>query len=100
MKVEQIRDVGTLSGDGPSVTFRKTAFCEQHSPKDNEEQENASSTGIADNTISPDCSDLLADYRAKMREKVKNARKLLAENSHFGPIISIPVVSSSRFDFI
>jgi len=100
MKVEQIRDIGTLFGDGPSVTFRKTAFCEQHSPKENEEQANTTSTGTADDTVSPDCSDLLADYRAKMREKVKHARILLADNSQYGPIISIPVVSPNRFDFM
>jgi len=100
MKVEQIRDIGTLFGDGPSVTFRKTAFCEQHSPKENEEQANTTSSGTADDTVSPDCSDLLADYRAKMREKVKHARKLLADNSQYGPIISIPVVSPNRFDFM
>jgi len=100
MKVEPIKDVGTSSGDGPSTSFRKTAYCEQHSPKENEARESAANNGIESDTVSPNHSDLLADYHAKMQEKVKHARKLLAENSQFGPAISIPVVSSSRFDFI
>jgi len=98
MKVEPVRDVGTLCGEGLTTSFRKTAFCEQHSPKENESQENAAST-TEENTLSPDSLDLLADYRAKMQEKVKHARKLLAENSQFAPVISVPVVSSSRFDY-
>jgi len=92
MKVEPIREVGTTSGDGPLSSFRKTAFCEQHSPRENE-------SGIEDDAISPNCSDVLAEYHAQMEKKVKRARKLLAENSQFGPVISVPVVSSNRSGF-
>lgn len=99
MKVEPIRDFSTSSGDGPFTGFRKTAFCEQHSPKENETEESAANSGFGDDTISQECSDVLADYRAKMQQKVKHARKLLAENSHLGPVISVPVVSPIRFDF-
>jgi len=99
MRVEPIRDAGILSGDGPSTIFRKTAYCEQHSPKESELQETAANDGTENDTVAADTADLLADYRAKMQEKIKHARKLLAENSQFGPVLSIPVVSPSRFDF-
>jgi len=99
MKVEPIRDVGTAFGDGPSIIFRKTAYCEQHSPKESELQDSATNDSTENDPVSPGSADLLAEYRAKMKDKIKHARKLLAENSHFGPILSIPVVSPSRFDF-
>lgn len=68
-----------LPNDSSAGTVRKTAYCDLHAP------------GLDDASISP------AEFKAQHAEKMKKARKILAERRRAAPIISIPVISEHRY---
>lgn len=89
MKTEPIRDVGV---GGTTLSIRKTAFCDVHSPLQNE------STSACSSDENNDSSSSLfpAEARAKSRLRLRKARKTLAESRNSSPILAVPVISPER----
>ena len=89
MKIEPIRETGI---NGTSVSVRKTAFCDVHTPADKDyhpmfedpEEEDA------DKSVSA------KEAKAKSRQKMRKARKILAEKRNATPIVSIPMIPPHR----
>lgn len=93
MKIEPIRET---SSNGTLVSVRKTAFCDVHTPVDTDcfPQLNSS---LDDSGCSPDKMPVTpAEARAKSRQKMRKARKILAEKRNAMPVVSIPVIPPAR----
>ena len=90
MKIEPVRDANTPSSAGATVSVRKTAFCDTHTPA-NMEFRPMINNGVDDGTPSP------ADVKAKSRLKMRKARKILAEKRNAVPVVSIPIIPKDRF---
>jgi len=80
MKMTPIR----LSGEGAGGTaslgaVRKTAYCDMHTP------------GLFD-----EGNMTAAEVKALLKDKMKRARKILAERRHAAPVVSIPVIPEHR----
>lgn len=86
MKTEPIRDVGV---GGTTLSVRKTAFCNVHSPLQNESASACSSDENNDSSSSL----FPAEARAKSRLRLRKARKTLAESRNSSPILAVPVIS-------
>lgn len=103
MKMDTVRD----SEPGP-IMVQKTAFCDNHTPPDAEPRpkinsrtgggilamspsgEAASSSGSHNSPGSPD----------EVRDKMNNARRILAKRRSWAPIISIPTIPPERIQEI
>lgn len=96
MKVERIRAGVGSSSPGPNgnlaPSFKKSAYCDVHTPTSQDE-------GDADDKSSRLHSELNTDVRAKLLKQVREARRLLTEQSLPGPVLSVPVVSNNRSVF-
>lgn len=91
MKTESIRDTGV---NGTSLSVRKTAFCDIHSPLQNE----SASVSSSDEDNDSSSSLLLpAEARAISKQRLRKARKALAEGRTTSPILAVPVISPERF---
>ncbi|XP_076369692.1 peregrin-like isoform X2 [Tachypleus tridentatus] len=84
MKMEAVRESGA---NGTSYNVRKTAYCDVHTPADNEGAED--DEGKVDSLKK-------AKAKAKSREKMRKARKILAEKRSAVPVVSIPTISPDR----
>lgn len=90
MKIEPVRETGI---NGTSVSVRKTAYCDAHMPTD------VDYGPMIDNGVSDDEDKKMSaeEIKAKNKQKMRKARKILAEKRHSAPIVSIPIIPSSRF---
>lgn len=80
MKMTQLRMSSESPGSvGSMGAVRKTAFCDLHTP------------GLGD-----DGAVSAAEIKAQSREKMKKARKILAERRRAPPVVSIPVIPEHR----
>jgi len=62
---------------------RKTAYCDMHTP------------GLFDEgNVTP------AEVKALLKDKMRRARKILAERRHAAPVVSIPVIPEHRLCYI
>ena len=83
MKIEAIREP---SAGGNTISVRKTAFCDVHTPADSDCKPNtAVITGIDDK-----------DAKEKSRIKMRKARKILAEKRNAVPVVSLPKIPQHR----
>lgn len=91
MKTEPMRDTGI---NGTTLSVRKTAFCDIHSPQ-TESALMAVSSSEDDKESS--CSSMLpAEARAKSRLRLRKARKALSESRNSSPVLAVPVISPNR----
>lgn len=86
MKIDTAKDSPT-SG----VSIRKTAYCDAHTPADSDSKP----------LVGADCGILgesirKAQSKAAFREKMRKARKILAEKRSAAPIVSIPTIPPDR----
>ena len=90
MKIEPVREPGI---NGMSVSVRKTAFCDVHMPPDSDFRPMIDN-GIDDREnkacMSPE------EVRAKHRQKMRRARKILAEKRNAMPVVSIPIIPKAK----
>ena len=85
MKIEAIREP-----IGQTISVRKTAFCDVHAPANSD----AGSTGMyadSDDTAAK------AEAKEKSRQKMRKARKILAEKRNAIPVVSIPIIPKHRY---
>lgn len=85
MKLEEVKESG---GGGPSFNVRKTAYCDMHAPAHDD-------AGDSDGEGKMDVVKK-AKAKAKSREKMRKARKILAEKRSAVPIVSIPTIPNDR----
>lgn len=80
MKMTPIRLSSEGAGGSPSLgAVRKTAYCDMHTP------------GLFDE------GNLSAgEVKALLKDKMRRARKILAERRHAAPVVSIPVIPEHR----
>lgn len=81
MKIDAIRET---SVNGTSVTVRKAAYCDMHTPADSDALDE-----IMDSAKK-------AAAKAASRQKMKKARKILAEKRSAAPIVSVPTIPADR----
>ena len=73
------------------LAIRKTAFCDLHSPA------NMKGTSMVANSESE------ADAKTaqeKSRQKMRKARKILAEKRNAVPVVSIPMIPEKRYKLV
>ena len=89
MKIEPVRETGA---NGPSVSVRKTAFCDVHMPADHH------CGPMIDNGVDDEENRPLSaeEAKAKSRQKMRKARKILAEKRNAMPVVSIPIIPQHR----
>ncbi|XP_076304104.1 peregrin-like isoform X2 [Tachypleus tridentatus] len=85
MRMEAVKETGN---NGPTYNVKKTAYCDVHAPTDSE-KDNDEGSGKIDSVKK-------AKARAKSREKMRKARKILAENRTAVPVVSIPTIPPDR----
>lgn len=85
MRMEAVRE---NNANGTSYNVRKTAYCDVHAPADMETNQD-DDTGKTDTFKK-------AKAKAKSREKMRKARKILAEKRTAVPIISLPTIPPER----
>lgn len=94
MKIDAVRD---SPNNGPSVSVRKAAYCDVHTPADSDSKPlvlaNAGAGGH-DNGLGETIRK--AQSKAAFREKMRKARKILAEKRQAAPIVSIPTIPPER----
>lgn len=94
MKIEPVRETGV---NGMTISVRKTAFCDVHMPPDQTFQPMIDN-GVDDDderrVLSPE------ECKAKARQKMRRARKILAEKRNATPTVSIPVIPQQRLSSI
>lgn len=88
MKIDTAKD---SPDSGPNVSIRKAAYCDAHTPADSDSKP----------LVSADClamgeSVRKAQSKAAFREKMRKARKILAEKRSAAPIVSIPTIPPDR----
>ncbi|KAK7082225.1 Bromodomain and PHD finger-containing protein 1, partial [Halocaridina rubra] len=81
MKIDAVRET---SVNGTSVTVRKAAYCDMHTP--------------ADSDARPQLDEIMdsakkAAAKAASRQKMKKARKILAEKRSAAPVVSVPTIT-------
>ncbi|XP_063845225.1 bromodomain-containing protein 1-like isoform X2 [Scylla paramamosain] len=84
MKIDAMRETNV---NGTSVTVRKAAYCDMHTP--------------ADSDARPQLDEIMdsakkAAAKAASRQKMKKARKILAEKRSAAPIVSVPTIPADR----
>ncbi|GIX89096.1 peregrin [Caerostris extrusa] len=85
MRMEAVRE---NNANGTSYNVRKTAYCDVHAPADmdtNQEDDNGKTDTFKK-----------AKAKAKSREKMRKARKILAEKRTAVPIVSLPTIPPER----
>ncbi len=92
MKIEPVREMGI---NGASINVRKTAFCDVHSPPDMDHHP------MIDNGVDDDERDTKGgmtpeEVKARNRQRMRKARKLLAERRNSAPVVSIPILPQQR----
>ncbi|XP_046387096.1 peregrin isoform X2 [Ischnura elegans] len=85
MKMDTVRDSNGLMASGlqgeSAVLVQKTAFCDLHTPPDSEARPRVREKG---------------DAKEESRQKMKKARKILAQKRSSIPVISIPTIPPER----
>ncbi|XP_054710093.1 peregrin-like [Uloborus diversus] len=85
MRMEAVRE---NNANGTSYNVRKTAYCDVHAPADadnNQDDDNGKTDTFKK-----------AKAKAKSREKMRKARKILAEKRTAVPIVSLPTIPPER----
>jgi bromodomain and PHD finger-containing protein 1 len=77
MRITPLRNCSDSASVGSLGAVRKTAFCDLHVP------------GIDEDVTA-------SEIKEQSKEKMKKARKVLAERRRAPPVVSIPVISESR----
>lgn len=85
MRMEAVRENNV---NGTSYNVRKTAYCDVHAPADMETPQD--DDGSRTDTFKK------AKAKAKSREKMRKARKILAEKRTAVPIVSLPTIPPDR----
>ncbi|XP_064487011.1 bromodomain-containing protein 1-like isoform X2 [Ornithodoros turicata] len=104
MKLEEVKESG---GGGPSFNVRKTAYCDVHAPAHDDAVSidglvvscRRDPTGDSDGEGKMDVVKK-AKAKAKSREKMRKARKILAEKRSAVPVVSIPTIPNDRLSKI
>ena len=86
MKIDAVKDSPT---SGPNISVRKTAYCDTHTPPDSDSKPMVGDSSLGE-TIRK------AQSKAAFREKMRKARKILAEKRSAAPIVSIPTIPPER----
>ena len=98
MKIEPVTD----PFNGGALSVRKTAFCDVHTPPDqvfnpmmdhgvSSDEETPSAKSRKTASMTP------AEAKAKSKNNMRRARKLLAEKRNALPVVSIPTISPKKF---
>ncbi|XP_013401119.1 peregrin-like isoform X1 [Lingula anatina] len=91
MRIEPIKEPGSHG----SIGVRKTAFCDVHTPADSRGGSMmASDDEVEDKSLSA------KKAKAKSRQKMRKARKILAEKRNAMPVVSIPIIPQPRLSSI
>ncbi|XP_042897028.1 peregrin [Parasteatoda tepidariorum] len=85
MRMEAVRE---NNANGTSYNVRKTAYCDVHAPADMDTSQ--------DDDNSKTDTFKKAKAKAKSREKMRKARKILAEKRTAVPIVSLPTIPPER----
>ncbi|KAK3103635.1 hypothetical protein FSP39_020657 [Pinctada imbricata] len=92
MKIEPIKE---SSANGLTVSVRKTAYCDVHTPADSD------FTPVIGNISSEeDRSASAKKAKEKSKIKMRKARKILAEKRNALPVVSVPVIPQQRLSKI
>ncbi|CAD5115193.1 DgyrCDS4186 [Dimorphilus gyrociliatus] len=96
MKIEPVRE---SADSNTTVGVRKTAYCDVHSPADcqNMPMIDNGASSEEDRQATPSTP---AQLKAKSRNRMRKARKVLAERRAAAPVISIPVLTQKRVSVI
>jgi len=86
MKIDTAKD---SPSSGPNISIRKAAYCDAHTPADSDSKPLVGDHGIGEAIRK-------AQSKAAFREKMRKARKILAEKRSAAPIISIPTIPPER----
>ncbi|XP_046642748.1 bromodomain-containing protein 1-like [Daphnia pulicaria] len=86
MKIDTAKD---SPSSGPNISIRKAAYCDAHTPADSDSKPLVGDHGIGEVIRK-------AQSKAAFREKMRKARKILAEKRSAAPIISIPTIPPER----
>lgn len=86
MKIDSASD--SPSG-GHNISIRKAAYCDVHTPADSDSKPLVGESSLSEVIRK-------AQSKAEFREKMKKARKILAEKRSAAPIISIPTIPPER----
>ena len=89
MKIEPIKE---SSANGLTVSVRKTAFCDVHTPADSD-----FTPCINDISSEDDRSASAKKAKEKSKLKMRKARKILAEKRNALPVVSVPVIPPQRY---
>lgn len=95
MKMEPVREVGI---NGTSISIRKTAYCDIHTPADAEKKPIMHGKNESDVTQGTGWSAKKA--KAQSRKNMRKARKILAEKRAAMPIVSMPCIPPHRISKI
>ncbi|CAH1783682.1 unnamed protein product [Owenia fusiformis] len=92
MKIEPIRDPTSPGLSPGSFSVRKTAYCDVHTPADTRFKPMINS---ADENEDKD-SVSAKEAKLKSKQKMRKARKILAEKRNSLPAVSLPVIPQER----
>lgn len=88
MKIDTAKD---SPSSGPNISICKAAYCDAHTPADSDSKPLVGNAAdLMGETIRK------AQSKADFREKMRKARKILAEKRSAAPIISIPTIPPDR----
>ena len=93
MKIEPIHE-STINGQ--TISVRKTAFCDVHTPPNMDFHPMIDNGVSSDEENKPKSPLTPAEVKAKSRTVMRKARKILAEKRNAVPIVSIPTISPKK----
>ncbi|XP_038073948.1 peregrin-like isoform X2 [Patiria miniata] len=95
MKMEPIRETNI---NGTSISIRKTAYCDIHTPPEVEKKPNVNDKIVENDEAGKGLSAKKA--KAQSRKNMRKARKILAEKRAAMPIVSMPCIPPQRISKI
>lgn len=92
MKMEAVKE---MSPSGVVTNVRKAAYCDAHTPAD---ENGTSLNGVYSSGEEDSRSEFrrMQQTKAKFKEKMKKARKILAEKRSAIPVVSVPTIPLER----
>ncbi|XP_019626849.1 PREDICTED: peregrin-like isoform X7 [Branchiostoma belcheri] len=93
MKMEPVRETGV---NGTSISVRKTAYCDVHTPQGWDRTRHMMSEEDEDVPKGMSAKKAKKFKEEKSRQKMRKARKMLAEKRSAMPVVSVPYIPSNN----
>ncbi|XP_078677595.1 peregrin-like isoform X17 [Branchiostoma floridae x Branchiostoma belcheri] len=93
MKMEPVRETGV---NGTSISVRKTAYCDVHTPQGWDRTRHMMSEEDEDVPKGMSAKKAKKFKEEKSRQKMRKARKMLAEKRSAMPVVSVPYIPSNK----